>query len=95
MNSGVITGIFGILGLELHFSGTEPVTFFWAQPSLGEHNSCLGGTSSDLRGGHRPGIPPVASGLLQVYSNLANCNYRIFVAEILLKIRFIEEMRTI
>ena len=67
--------------------------------SLG-HNPCLGGqflfggTSSDL-GGHCPGMPPVSSGLLQVYSNLSNCNYRIFVTEILLEIDFIEEMRTI
>ena len=40
-------------------------------------------------------MPPVASGLLQIYSNLWNCNYRIFVKEILLEIGFIEEMRTI
>ena len=38
---------------------------------------------------------PVASGLLQVYSNLSNCNYCIFFKEILLEIGFIEEMRTI
>ena len=50
MNSGVITSILGVPGLELHFSGTERVTFFWAQPSLGGHNSCLGGLSSDLGG---------------------------------------------
>ena len=68
--------------------------FLWEQVSLGGHNSCLGGTSSDL-GRHSPGMPPVASGLLQVYSNLSNCNYRIFVKEIRLKIGFIEEMRTI
>ena len=63
-------------------------------PRLGGHNSRLGGTSSDL-GEHGPGIPPVASGLLQVYSNSSNCNYRIFVKKILHKIGFIEEMRTI
>ena len=51
----------------------------------------FGGTSSDLGAG----MPPVASGLLQNYSNLSKCNYRIFVWEILLKIGFIEEMRTI
>ena len=60
--------------------GTEPVTFVGAQSSLG---------------GHGPGMPPVASGLLQVYSNLSNYNYRIFVKEILLEIGFIEEIRTI
>ena len=48
-----------------------------------------------LFGGHGPGNPPMASGLLQVYSNLSNCNYRILVKEILLEIGFIEEMRTI
>ena len=31
---------------------------------------------------------------LQVYSNLSNCNYRIFVKKILLEIGFIEETRT-
>ena len=36
-NSGVITSILGVSGLELHFSRTEPVTFFWV-------NSRLGGT---------------------------------------------------
>ena len=46
-------------------------------------------------GGHGPGMLYVSSGLLQNYSNLLNCNYRIFVKEILLEIGFIEEMRTI
>ena len=46
-------------------------------------------------GGTAPVCPSVASGLLQVYSNLSNCNYRIFVEEILLEIGFVEEMRTI
>ena len=93
-NSGVITSILGVSGLELHFSGTEPVTFFWEQFSLGGHNSCLGGTSSDL-GGEGPGMHTVASGLLPNYSNLSNCNYHIFVTKMLLKIGFNEEMRTI
>ena len=48
-----------------------------------------------IGGGHGPGMPPVASGLRQVHSNLSNCNYRIFFKEILLEIGFIEEMRTI
>ena len=30
-NSGMITSIFGVSGLELHSNGTEPVTFFGAQ----------------------------------------------------------------
>ena len=72
----------------------KPVTFFGAQSSLGGCSFCLGGTSSDL-GGHDPAMLPVASGLLQVYSNLSNCNYSIFVKDILLEIDFIEEMRTI
>ena len=56
-NSGVITSILGVSGLELHFSGTEPVILFGAQSSLGGHNSCSGSTSSDL-GRHWPGMPP-------------------------------------
>ena len=34
-NSGVITSILGVLGLELHFSDTDSITFFPAQFSLG------------------------------------------------------------
>ena len=45
----------GISGLELHFSGTEPVTFFGAQPSLGGHNSCFGAHA--VIWGHGPGMP--------------------------------------
>ena len=56
-NSGVITSILGVLGLELHCSGTESVTFFWAQSLLVGHNSCLGGTSSDMEG-TVPKCPP-------------------------------------
>ena len=93
-NSGVITSILGVSGLELYSSGTKPVTFFGAQSSLGGHNSLLGGTSSDF-GGYGPGMSSVVSGLLQVYSNLSNCNYRIFVNEMLLEIGLFEEMRTI
>ena len=103
-NSEVITIILEVSGLEVHSSGTEPVTFFGAQSSLGGHNSRLGGgaqfsfgrggTSSDL-GWHGLGISHVASGLLEVYSNLSNCNYRIFVEKMLLEIGIIEEMRTI
>ena len=37
MNSEVLTTILVVSGLELHFSGTEPDTFFG-------HNSRLGGT---------------------------------------------------
>ena len=58
------------------------------------HIFYLGGTFSDL-GRHGPRMPPVASGLLPVYSNVSNCNYRIFVTEMLLEIGFIEEMRII
>ena len=55
----VITSILGleVLGLRLHSSSTEPVTFFGTQSSLGgRHNSRLGGTSSDL--GARPWNAP-------------------------------------
>ena len=63
-NFGVIPSISGVSGLELHFSGTEPVTFFGAQTSLGaqflfgEVQAVIwGGTSSDLQG-TAPKRPP-------------------------------------
>ena len=59
-NSGVITSILGVSGLELLSSGTEPVTFFGAQSSLWEHNSRLRGTSSDF--GAWPRMPPSGAG---------------------------------
>ena len=46
-NSGVTTSILKVSGLELHSSGTEPVTFFGAQSSLGGHDSLLGGHSPE------------------------------------------------
>ena len=56
-----MTSILGVSGLKLHSCGTEPVTFFGAQSSLGGHNSRLGGTSSDLVG-HGLGMPPRVAG---------------------------------
>ena len=95
----------GSLRPQTALSGTEPVTFFGAQSSLGRHSSCLEGTSSDL-GRARPRNAPRGRrayckftaiyqfiSLQQVYSN--NCNYRIFVKEILFKIGFIEEIKAI
>ena len=38
---------------DKHSSSPEPINFFGAQSSLGEHNFRLGGTSSHL-GGARP-----------------------------------------
>ena len=92
-NFRVITSILGVLGRKLHFSGTEPVTFLGAQSSLGGHNSRFGG--KQWFGGQGLELPPVASGLLQVYNNLSNCNYLVFVEDIPLEIGFIEEVRTI
>ena len=57
-NSGVITSILGVSGLELHFIGTEPVTFFGGTILAWGHNSCLGGTCSDLGRGTAPECPP-------------------------------------
>ena len=82
-----------VSALELHFNGTEAVIFFGAQSSLGGHNSCLRAQAVIWRAQLRNA--PLATGLLQVYRNLSNCNYRIFVKEILLEIGLIEEMRTI
>ena len=55
----------GSLRPRTALQSTEPVTFFGAQSSLGGHNSCLGGTCSDLGGGTVPecprGVGPAAS----------------------------------
>ena len=55
-----MNSILGVSGPELHSSGTEPVTFFEAQSSLGGHISRLGGRSSDL--GARPRNAPHGAG---------------------------------
>ena len=47
----MITSILGVSGLEMHSSGTEPVTFFGVQSSLGEHNSRLGRAQAMIWGG--------------------------------------------
>ena len=83
-NSGLILGVSGI---KLQSSGTNHVTFFGAQSWQGGHNSYLGGHKQWF-GGAQTRNALVASGLLQVYSNLSNCNYRIFVNEILNEIVF-------
>ena len=57
MNSGVITSILGVSGLELHSSSTEPVNFFRAKFSFG-------GVQADILGGHGPEMPPVAPALV-------------------------------
>ena len=44
-NSRVTTSILRVPGLELHSSGTEPVTFFGAQFSLGSAQFSFGGTA--------------------------------------------------
>ena len=59
---------YGVSGLKLLSSGTEPVNLFGAQSLLeGEQFSFWGGISSDLGGGHGPGMPPMAA-------NLSQCN---------------------
>ena len=90
-NSGVITRILGVSGIELHSRGTEPVTFFGAQSLLGRGAQFSFGGPQAVIWGAQPRNAPVASGLLQVYSNLSNCNYCVFVNEILLEN---EERRT-
>ena len=52
-----------------------------------------GGTSSDL-GRHGSGLPPVVSGLLQVYNNLSYCNFvtiAFLLKEILLEIGLLKK----
>ena len=56
-NTGLMTSILGVSGPELHSSGTESVTSFGAQSSLGGTFLVLGGTSSDL-GDTAPKYPP-------------------------------------
>ena len=51
-NSGMITSILEVSGLELHFSGTEPVAFLGAQSSLGGAQVVTWGG-----GGHGSKIP--------------------------------------
>ena len=45
--SGVTTSILKVPGLELYSSGTEPVTFFGAQSSLGDAQFSFGGTAPE------------------------------------------------
>ena len=47
---GLITNILGIAGPELHFSDTDPVTFFGAQFLLGGGFFSLGGAQAVIRG---------------------------------------------
>ena len=53
-NSGVITSILGVSGLELHSSSTKPVNFFGAQLSLGGAQFSRGGGGTILVWGARP-----------------------------------------
>ena len=54
----------GVLGLDLHSSSPEPVNFFGAQSSLGGTQFSFGGEQAVILGGHGPGMPPVAPGLV-------------------------------
>ena len=56
-NSGVITSILGVSGLELH-SGIEPVAFFVAISSLEGAQFSFGGKSSDLGDAQPRNAPP-------------------------------------
>ena len=60
-NTGLMISILGVLGLEMHFSGTEPATFFGAQSSLGGMFLVREGTSSDL-GRHGLEMPSYGAG---------------------------------
>ena len=56
-NSGVITNILGVSGLELHSSSTEPVNFIGAQSLLGEAQFLFGGHKQWFGGGMAPECP--------------------------------------
>ena len=62
-NSGVITSILGVSGLQLHSSSTEPVNFFGAQSSLGVALFSFGGHKQWFGRGTALECPPVAPGL--------------------------------
>ena len=72
-NSRAVNTILGVLGLDLHSSSPEPVTFFGAQSSLGGHNFRLGGHKQSF-GGARPKMPsrgagPEPNGLKRIFAN--------------------------
>ena len=85
----------GSLGPQTALQWQRACYFLWGTILACGAQFLFGGHKQWFGGGHGPGMLPVASGLLQVYSNLSNCNYRIFVKEILLEIGFIKEIRTI
>ena len=58
MNYGVMISILEVPGLELHSSGTEPVTFFGAQSSLEWGAQFSFGGHKQWLGGHGHGMPP-------------------------------------
>ena len=62
-NSGVMTSILMVSGLELHPSGIKLVSFFGVQSSLGGHNSRLGGYKQWFEGARPRNAPPMAPGL--------------------------------
>ena len=96
-NSGVITSLLRVSGLKLHFSGTEAVTFFGAQSSLGRRSffSCLGGTSSGLGGDTAPECSPCRRACCKFTAIYRTVTNAFSLKRYLLEIDFIEEMRTI
>ena len=80
-NSGVITSVLGVSGLELHSSGTEPkITFHGAQSSFGRrrHNSRLGGVQAVIWGARLRNAPRGARPAycqIDVSSSYINENY--------------------
>ena len=92
-NSRVITSILEVSGLELHSSGTEPVTFFGGQFSLGGAQFSFGGHKQWF-GGRGPRLPPrcwACCNFTAIYRTVTIA----FSLKRLLKIGFIEEMKTI
>ena len=72
-NSTAVNTNLGVLGLNLHSNSPKSVSFFGAQPSLGEHKFCWGGAQAVIWGSTAPECPPVALGLFFV-RNLSVCN---------------------
>ena len=56
-NSGLVTSILKVSGLELHTNRTEPVNFFGAQSSLGRAQFSFGGLQAVILGGTAPECP--------------------------------------
>ena len=85
-NSEVITSVLGVSGLKLHSSGTEPVTFFWTQFSLGRVQFLFGGAQAVILGA-RPRNAPRGAGPESMLISMPRFKSIIFI-DIVLKLKY-------